>query len=494
ELYKSFVNNNFHSLESKNSILTLCYSGACEKFDGQQFTPVFQSTSMKQVFYDEEGFWWAADDIKGIASDHGSINGSISPNGPFSNELTKINYVNGQITVSSGGFLPLSGALGRSDGVYIYDEGQWFNYNSSKGLNYPKDIMNFFYNPVDQKTSLISFGQGMYNLEQDYFLSRRTSTTFGSNAKLTDALSFWGKNLWITQFDTAYSLHHLAENGLWETKDLISPNANFPMEIKGLNQQLWIRIAPEKGGGIIVFDPSTGAERYLTDVDNNGNLPSQNVWAMAPDKEGIMWVGTDNGVCFFYPINPNNTENVNAQIPYYEYRPLLRGVKILSIKVDAGNRKWFGTNKGLWLFSSDGEELLYQFNTQNSPLVSDNITSLEIDPKTGELFVGTDRGIVSFRTEAVSPENRLSKITIFPNPVSPEYTGNVGFTGFTQETNVKITDIAGQLIWEGISVGGGLSWDRRNLQGDEVSTGVYLVFAVSQNEQEVLVGKIAVVR
>jgi hypothetical protein len=152
-----------------------------------------------------------------------------------------------------------------------------------------------------------------------------------------------------------------------------------------------------------------------------------------------------------------------------------------------------GTERGVWLFSPSGEELIYNFTIDNSPLLSNVILDIEINHHTGEVFFATDQGLVSFRADATESDFQFQTIKIFPNPVTPEFNGTVGITGLATDAIVKITDISGKLIWETRANGGTASWNVRDYTGKRASTGIYLVFSASADGIENEVGKIAVV-
>jgi ligand-binding sensor domain-containing protein len=173
---------------------------------------------------------------------------------------------------------------------------------------------------------------------------------------------------------------------------------------------------------------------------------------------------------------------------------LLRDEKITALAVDPGNRKWIGTENGLWLFSADGSELIHHFTTNNSPLPSNVIQSVAVLPQSGEVFVSTDQGLVSYRGSAAEGTYRHQQVRVFPNPVRPDYQGLVSIDGLSYNGNVRITDIAGRLVKEINSAGGRAVWDLTDYQGHPVFSGVYLFFSASIDGQETFVGKIAVIK
>jgi hypothetical protein len=174
---------------------------------------------------------------------------------------------------------------------------------------------------------------------------------------------------------------------------------------------------------------------------------------------------------------------------------LLDSERIDVIAVDGGNRKWLGTDgSGLYLVSADGLQTIHHFTRENSPLLSNKIISLALHPTTGELFIGTDKGIISYMGDAIEGKADFSNVYVYPNPVKPDYTGVITVTGLIENTNVKITDISGNLIYEGVSQGGQLSWNGKNKSGDRVSTGVYLVFGTNNDGSQSVISKIMMIK
>jgi hypothetical protein len=219
----------------------------------------------------------------------------------------------------------------------------------------------------------------------------------------------------------------------------------------------------------------------------NGGLPSSAVRAIAIDRDGYIWVGTDEGVAYFF------SETDDAIKPLFEGRFLLRDETITAIEVDGGNRKWIGTERGVWLFSPEGETLIHNFTTDNSPLLSNMIYDIEIADETGEVFFATDKGLLSYRADATTSDAGFRELKIFPNPVTSDFSGSVGITGLATDAIVKITDVSGQLIWQTQANGGSATWNVRDYNGRRAATGIYLVFAATADGSESVVGKIAVV-
>ena len=176
---------------------------------------------------------------------------------------------------------------------------------------------------------------------------------------------------------------------------------------------------------------------------------------------------------------------------------LLNDVSIGCITTDAANRKWIGTqSNGAYLISADGQEMLHHFTTEDSPLPSNNVQSIAVHPGTGEVVFGTDRGLCSYIGDATAPEEELSKsnVTVFPNPVTPDYNGPIAIRGLVDNTEVKIISTGGQLVWNGSSAGGTCTWNCVANNGKRVASGIYHVVANTPDGGKAIVTRIVIVR
>jgi ligand-binding sensor domain-containing protein len=169
---------------------------------------------------------------------------------------------------------------------------------------------------------------------------------------------------------------------------------------------------------------------------------------------------------------------------------------ITDIEVDGGNRKWMGTaNGGIILLSPDGSEILEQYTTDNSPIISNIIYDLQLNQETGELYILTDKGLVSYRTNATYEDPEYASVVVFPNPVKPNYFGPVTIQGIRYDSDVKVTDVAGNLIYRTTSNGGTATWNVQNLNGEKVPTGVYFIWtATNFDGRDRKVAKVMVIR
>ena len=262
-----------------------------------------------------------------------------------------------------------------------------------------------------------------------------------------------------------------------------------------------------RGGGLFVYnnnntidDSSDDEYKILSTSIGNGNLPSQDVYSICMDKDDIIWIGTSKGIgVFYYPNSVFSSYNFDAQqilIQENDYgQYLLSQEKVTSINVDGANRKWVGTEKaGVFLLSEDGTEEIYHFTSENSPLYSNNIVDIAINNENGEVFIGTSKGLISYRSTATEGSKKARKTTVFPNPVRETYNGPIAIKGLTTNARIKITDVAGNLVYEDIALGGQAIWDGKNKFNERAATGVYLVFSVDESGKEKMVSKIMFIR
>ncbi len=195
---------------------------------------------------------------------------------------------------------------------------------------------------------------------------------------------------------------------------------------------------------------------------------------------------------------PNVFSGVTADIPKVIeggfLKPLLSTENINCIAIDGANRKWIGTDNGVWLFNADGTKQIQFFNKNNSPLLNNRVLTIAIDDETGEVFFGTGAGIISYKGDATKPVNKMDKITVYPNPVRPGFNGIIGIKGLSVKANVKITDINGVLVYQTISNGGEATWNGRNFNNEEAASGVYLVLVINPDGSDTAVSKILIVR
>ncbi len=423
---------------------------------------------------------FAGDSLNGLVSDMSGSFASYLPDGPAHSSSERLSFTDNKLFA-----LPGNSGMSGTD-IDYFSNGQWETLTTTLGkITDAAMTVNRLY--------LSSYGGG---IEQS---ASGTSTIFNAlNSTLTNtdplqpsifvtALATFHDELWATNYGVETSLHSFS-NGSWQPHALTVPSAKFATDmVIDLSGNVWMIVDPAMGGGVVVYERETGNTFYKTETVGAGGLPSDNVYSICVDRDGYVWTGTDEGVAYFFA--PHD----DAVKPVFENRFLLRDEKITAIDVDGGNRKWIGTERGAWVFNATGEELVYNFTSENSPLLSNVIRDIEINHQTGEVFFATEKGVISYRADATESTLEFNTIKIFPNPVTSAFAGTVGISGLATDAVVKITDISGRLIWETRSNGGTAAWNVRDYNGRRAATGVYLVFAASADGTESVVGKIAVV-
>ena len=286
------------------------------------------------------------------------------------------------------------------------------------------------------------------------------------------------------------------EAGKWNSYPMQTgySSTNLKKILVAKNDLSWI-IGP-KQQGVLLFQKQNNQAiwRQLNTGKGSGNLPSMEVTAIAEDKDGSIWVGTDNGIAIFQCNTIN--EACDAYLPIVQSNGfngyLFQRETIHSISIDGANRKWIGTNNGAWLISKDGAEVLQHFTTENSPLPDNTVLSIGIEPTDGDVFFFTKNEIISYKGEATEPALTQSAIKIFPNPVAPNYNGPIVIKNLVKNALVKITDINGQLMMQTRALGGQAVWNGMDQYQRKVASGIYLIFARDDMGNEKAVGKILI--
>ena len=243
-----------------------------------------------------------------------------------------------------------------------------------------------------------------------------------------------------------------------------------------------------------------GVLKVITEGSEKGNLPSPDVRTIAVDNKNQLWIGTNKGLRILanvgdYQSKQQMTANPIIIIDDNLAQELLYEQFITDIAVDGANNKWIGTaDSGLFFVSPNGHETKYHFTTSNSPLPSNVINDIDINSVTGEVFIATAKGLVSFKGTATAANDDLSNAYVYPNPVRPEYQGTVKIAGLLDKATIKITDIEGNLVYETTSNGGTIEWDTTAFGKYKVASGVYMIFISAEDGVETKVKKVMIIR
>jgi ligand-binding sensor domain-containing protein len=261
------------------------------------------------------------------------------------------------------------------------------------------------------------------------------------------------------------------------------------------NNTKWI---PSFNNGLIAFNEGLNNKFIYIRVANG--LPSATATCVAIDNNNRVWIGTNRGLRVISSTERFMTEDelTATSIIILEdglAQELMYEQALTDIVVDGSNNKWLATaGAGVFLVSPDGQQTLFHFTKDNSPLPSNNIYDVAIDSVTGEVFFATDKGMVSYKGTSTAPADDLSNVYVYPNPVRPGFNGDVKISGLMSDVNVKITDIEGNLVYETTSEGGTVLWDTTAFGKYKVASGVYMIFIASDDGTETKVKKVMIVR
>ncbi|MFK7935685.1 MAG: hypothetical protein AB8G22_19380 [Saprospiraceae bacterium] len=458
------------------------------------------------VVEDEQGRIWFADRFDNIRYANSINDGDcrlLSFNSPLDNNVQDIAVTEDKVWVATGGVNPTFNYLFRQTGFYSFGDGDWtaFNRNTTPAIK-AADLFDFYTMLTHPETGDVyagSFYDGLVIFNGEDFTIYDDSNSSLNNPQgdadrtRVSGLAFDGENnLWVSNHAAQRPFSVLTNAGEWQnfsTLRCAGNDVNLLEVLVDENGFKWFT-SSSTNTGLLVYDTGdladTGDDRCRVFTASNSDLPTNQVNDVALDLDGDIWVGTAGGVVVFQ-CGPQVFEDCNATEVITDQDAtnlglLLSGDEVKAVAVDGANNKWFGTTNGVFVQSPDGKDQLAHFTVDNSPLLSNTITDITIRQATGEVFIGTTEGLMSYRTEATTG-GRTNSINIyaFPNPVRPEYDGPIAITGLAQDANVKITDVNGQLIYETRAQGGQAVWDGNDYNGRRASTGVYLVFSTSKN-------------
>ena len=469
--------------------------------------------SVRSALYDRAGKLWIADYVDGLSRiDNYTVGGTYYPNGPFETLARRLAINGDKLIVASGSVGDNYSNKFVYNGIYRYENYEWKNINvfNTAGVD---TFFDYTTVAIDPKSNIEYYGtffkgivevrNGKFEKNYSYHNSSLGEALGNPGQYRVTGMAFDSKNqLWVSNYwaDKPISVRKL--NGTWQAFEFpgIFQEYKYVSDITiDSYDQKWVCI-PRSNAVLVFKENANGTLTYkkLTTGEGNGNLPKDatEVLCITEDLGGRVWVGTNKGLVVFYSpstiLTSNNIDGQPVKIIDGEFvQSLLENETITSIKVDGANRKWIGTANGVWLFSEDGTQQIHYFNTSNSPLLSNRINDIAINKNTGEVFFATDNGIVSYRSDATEgTEVNKEIVKVFPNPVKETYTGAIAIDGLVQNADVKITDISGKVVYHAKANGAQAIWYGNNLEGQRVSTGVYLVFSTDIEGVEKMVNKI----
>ena len=493
-------------------------------------------SSESKCLYADGNKFWNCKGYKGIVeskiTDNNFTDGEnyIIPNSPVRNLCEYMTFIGDSKLLVAGG------TLNYFDNIFQPGTLMELDYASKEWTNFPEDEIKTatgvkYVNmcSIDEDPTepghyfASSFGQGLYEFRNGKFVAHYNHKNSPIESPVPSSLNYVriprvkfdaSGNLWVVNTNAEKVVKILKKDGNWVSLDY-SDIANFPTMVDLIiDARGWLWVTSYQGvPGVFCakmnntpFNTADDRTKLVINTFTNQDdtdYTIDQVYCIAEDRNGEIWVGTNNGLFVIDDADKFFNDGTFTQIKVSrndgsglaDY--LFASAPISALQVDGANRKWVGTkNNGIYLVSADGQETLHHFTKENSVLPSNEITSIAIHKTRGEVFIGTSEGIVSYMSDATEPELTLqeSAVHAYPNPVKSSYNGVISIIGLTHGCEIKIVDMAGYLITEGTSVGGQFTWNGRNASGEKVSSGIYYVLMYDANGDESLATKILITR
>jgi hypothetical protein len=464
--------------------------------DGQTSSQTLGVTSsVKDAFTDGQDIW-LADDQNGLGQYRPQGLAYYVVPGPFEKTVNDIAATNDRLITLGGGF-EYNGLIpfNRQASVSSFGSEGWEPVQPG-GLPSYKDASAVAFTSNADDFYILSYGKGIVRNSTGELIDHETPGSFivdnNGFVPVTAIAVDQDDNLIISSNQAFDKYMMRTANGTWEPLSFIPgsvpPAVSLQQNAFG---DFWGILPHSSSAGVIVFNVES--EQYRV-IGSTSGLPSSTIYDIAFDADNYAWLATSAGLAIVA-----NTYEVFDGADLLVTNPVAENAFVLSeepihaVVVDGANRKWVGSERGLFLLDEFGAGSLTPFTRDDSPLPSNNIRHLAINGASGELFVLTPEGLVSYRTTATTPKAVMKTAKIFPNPVRPGFNGLVAIEGLAFDAVVKITDEAGRLVREMVSTGGTATWNLADYNGSRVASGIYIVLAASRDGNQSVVGKIAVI-
>ncbi len=506
-----------------NVLAAFASGGAVVQADGY--------VNLRSLVVDADGHMWIGDSETGLNhferpsgnARPALITGEIYPDGPYDSPF-------GDLIVDAEGNLWAAAVEGiaRSGFYTLSREGRWTSFTQrfyselGRRSNYWR-----IYADAQGNAWAGSRGNGLAQVDASQAITiydHTNSTLLPAAGEASFVIVAGMANdadgaLWVTNLVAPHPLHVRTADGEWTAlpppicTNLGTTTAlgRIIVDSSGLK---WIvvvnRMDLRLTTGVLVLDtgetPTDPADDQCQYFGGRGaagrGLPSVHINAIVEDASGRIWVGTDEGPAYFISSTLAATDaTVQATWPVWTVASqssyMLRGLEISTIALDPAGQLWFGTNEGVYVVrDAHGFELGEHFASHNTPLFSDRVNAIAVDENTGLIFIATDKGLVSYQSNAIGPAAAVQNLFVYPNPVTitNEQAPEIFIEGLVAATDIKILAIHGEEVAGFSARGGKAVWDGRDHSGALVPSGLYLVVAIGNNGEGVAYGKISVIR
>lgn len=504
------MNNLFVSAFNANA-----YYGYVNILDksGNQIDTITNAGKPRQTIQLTDTSIWLADAYYGMGRKYGSsVRYQYSPPGPGDPNSYAIFANNKNVWVAHGGYNQLFQNSGNPNGISNLVDGNWVHYQRYQYVPFSDTVNDFVSIVVDEQDTTMyagSFNSGLFELHPNgaYKIYKQGSILDPSyqNSDLYQVIGLGldqSDNLWVSMYTSYHELYCKEKaTGNWYAfhtgYNTFVPYTGGPMAFDQAGDVWYVG---SFGGGVIGYstngtlsNPADDTSYWVQTGVGYGNLPNETVLSIAIDQNDNLWVGTTNGIGIIYNASSCILSHCDATIPIVQYDQfagyLFAGENVHTIAVDGANRKWVGTDNGVWLLSPDASQIIYKFTVENSPLPSNSIQKISIDKVTGDVYIGTTQGLVSFRGTSTGGGTSDQNVLVFPDPVPSGYSGTIAIKGLTTNADVRITDIKGELMFKTTALGGQAIWNGLDYKGRRPDSGVYLVFVSSPDGSQTYTGK-----
>lgn len=474
------------------------------------------------------GLWWTRNDAGRLACYTLAADGTrtyktegVLPEGPASNRFYRL-YMHGGKLYSVAGFWAQERDGNYPGEVHVWDGSQWSEFEQPTtemiGHRY-FDLLCMDFDPKKEGHVMVGAKGGVYEFQDGKFVKHygRQNSVLESgvnsdNYAIVSTLKYTDNgDLWV--------LNSMVDNPIWKVEygndnwqKYEHPEMSTPARynLVSLSQSrnykniMWFANNYYTQNRLYAYDY---VNDKLTDYGPNftnedgGELTPNMIFGLTEDLQGNVWLASTSGP--FYISSEDALSGKGLFIQHKVPRNdgtnladyLLSNVSTRCIAVDGANRKWMGTNNGVFLISDDCNTILQHFTTDNSSLLSNTVYDIYVDNNSNIVYFATEGGLCSYASDATQPAEEMTKDNVYayPNPVTPDYTGNVTIVGLSFNADVKIVTSNGALVNQGRSTGGSYQWNGRDLKGKRVASGVYMVETATEAGAKGVVCKIAVV-
>lgn len=493
------------------------FDGKIKKFAADNYALIDSyktNGKSRMVLATDTATMWFADQFYGLhKQEHGGQPfGTNIPEGPNFYASYDIYPYNKDVWVTHGGYDDKQNVFNSGTGFSNFKDDKWKIYKQF-GYAVFGDTMLDFTKVIVGPDGTRYFGSAQSGL---LMMKADGSTEYYKQNSFIDPSSSSGtwyriggfafddnSNLWMTVFGGVHQLAVRTRGGTFYKFAIPISTPTIPYAAADIaiddNGQKWYATTGAAGGVVVYNDnrtienPNDDSYRQLLSGKGAGGLADNEVYTLVKDKNGAIWIGTKNGVSIVSctgQVIAGGCEAENRIVQYDDFAGyLFQGQVVRTIAVDGANRKWIGTNNGVWLVSPEADKVISRFTAANSPLPSNAIQKIAIDPITGDVYIGTESGLVSYRGTATEGGTENKDVRIFPNPIPSGYNGTIAIKGLVENADVRITDISGQLVYKTKALGGQAVWNGMDYNGRRPQSGVYLVFITNKDGSQKNVGK-----